>query len=316
MRAEVGVGTRDGEPLAEADLRRELDERGYAVVPGFLSAEEMAPALAELPILFPTAEEYHSGADPERASRFRDDQFKGITYMPFEAIEWSLLAVNDRIIDLAAACLGTTDLRLYDGEAWAKYTGATDYEQRHHRDFFDHTPMVPTDDPRYGQLEIFVYFDEVTDDLGATRVVPNEHVGDVPLVPMAWSQEDAPHLYDHEVAVTGPPGTLLVYRPSTLHRGTQLTRPDAARFTLHMNYRTAEPEWANRIGWANESIKPCWHDFVNRASYRQVLLFGFPPDGHPYWTPATVDGVALRYPGLDMRPWRNALVQPPTSSTR
>jgi hypothetical protein len=83
--------------------------------------------------------------------------------------------------------------------------------------------------------------------------------------------------------------------------------PGGARFTLHMNYRTAEPEWANRIGWGKVAIKDSWHRFVNLASLRQVLLFGFPPPGHPYWTPATVEGVAQRYPGLDLSPWRNAL---------
>jgi hypothetical protein len=292
------------EPIA---VRRALDEHGFVVIPGYLPAAELEPALADLAVLFPTADDFHRGADGERSGRFRDDQFRGIDHLPFASAEWSLLAVHDRIIDLAAHCLDTDDLRLYAAEAWAKYTGAADYEQRHHRDFFDHTPLVPSADPRYGQLEMFLYLDEVSDDLGATRVVPDEHVGDVPLVPMAWSRDDAPHLYDNEVPVSGPAGTLLVNRPGTLHRGTQLTRPGGARFTLHMNYRTAAAEWANRIGWGEASIQPAWHDFVNRASLRQVLLFGFPPPGHPYWTPATVDGVALRYPALDLEPWRDAL---------
>jgi hypothetical protein len=33
---------------------------------------------------------------------------------------------------------------------------------------------------------------------------------------------------------------------------------------------------------------------------------GFPPPGHPYWNEATLVGVAARYPGLDLKPWRSA----------
>ena len=46
---------------------------------------------------------------------------------------------------------------------------------------------------------------------------------------------------------------------------------------------------------------------MQRATPRQLALFGFPPPGHPYWTEATVAGTAQRYPGLDMTAWRQAL---------
>ena len=32
------------------------------------------------------------------------------------------------------------------------------------------------------------------------------------------------------------------------------------------------------------------------------MSFGFPAPGHPYWTDETLDGVAARYPGMDMAP--------------
>ena len=37
---------------------------------------------------------------------------------------------------------------------------------------------------------------------------------------------------------------------------------------------------------------------------RQLLLFGFPSPGHPYWTPETLTELQVRYPGLDTRQWR------------
>jgi hypothetical protein len=70
-----------------------------------------------------------------------------------------------------------------------------------------------------------------------------------------------------------------------------------------MNYRAATTEWVNRHGWANESYEPAWYAFVERASVRQLLLFGFPPPGHAFWTDETLAGMAVRYPKLDLSPW-------------
>ena len=36
----------------------------------------------------------------------------------------------------------------------------------------------------------------------------------------------------------------------------------------------------------------------------KLALFGFPPPGHPYWTPTTLTGMTQRYPGLDLAPWQ------------
>ena len=45
-------------------------EHGYVVLPGYLSEHDLAPAHAELELMFPTAEEYHAGANPARNARF------------------------------------------------------------------------------------------------------------------------------------------------------------------------------------------------------------------------------------------------------
>ena len=46
-----------------------------------------------------------------------------------------------------------------------KYTGAADYDQPLHRDYLNHR-MVPADDPRFRQLEMFVYLVDVPGELG------------------------------------------------------------------------------------------------------------------------------------------------------
>ena len=73
---------------------------------------------------------------------------------------------------------------------------------------------------------------------------------------------------------------------------------------MHLCFRPASLQWGQRVGWAVRSFTDAWVEFVGRATPRQLRAFGFPPPGHPYWTPATLAGTALRYPTLDLAPWR------------
>lgn len=151
-------------------------EHGYVVLECFLSAEDLAPAQAELPMLFPTPEEFHSDADPERNARFRNvSPFAGIDPFPYDAVEWSLLTVHPKLVAFAEAVLESDDIRLYEAHNWAKYGAATDYNQGLHRDYRNHTPMVPTDDRRFGEVEMFVYIHDVGPGDGPTRVVSRTH---------------------------------------------------------------------------------------------------------------------------------------------
>ena len=69
-------------------------------------------------------------------------------------------------------------------------------------------------------------------------------------------------------------------------------------------FHPAVVEWGQRAAWTERSHTTRWYEFVERATPAQLELFGFPPPGHPYWTPETLQGVAHRYAGLDLTPWR------------
>ncbi len=290
----------------EAALRT-LDERGFAVLASFMTADELAPALAERPLMFPSAEEFADDVDPSRNARFRDSQFGGVDVLPFASVEWGLLALHPKLIQLAERALRTADIRMYMTEAWAKYSEAVDYDQVLHRDYWNHTPLVPTSDPRFGHVELFVYLTDMTPEMGPTYAVALEHTADLPLVPHRVTREERPELYEVGEHVLGPAGTVLIYRTHMLHRGTAIQHARAARFTLHMNFRTAAAEWALRAGWGGLANRPTWPHLVERCTPRQLELFGFPPPGHAYWTEETLAGVQLRYPGLDMSAWALAL---------
>jgi hypothetical protein len=128
---------------------------GFVILPGYLPEEVLGPAVAELDTMFPSPSAFHDGSDPRR-QRYLGDEFAGIDSFPFDSTELSLLAGHDMLVRLARTLLGAEDLRMYSAEAWAKYTGAADYDQDLHRDYLNHTMLVPSTADDYRQLEMFV----------------------------------------------------------------------------------------------------------------------------------------------------------------
>lgn len=278
-------------------------EDGFVVLPDYLPAAELDAARGEVDRLFPSPEDFHGGVDPERNARFVGDEFDGIDGFPFASLALNRIPVSDAPVTLATTLLGSTDVRLYSAEAWAKYEGAADYDQDLHRDYLNHTVLVPSSAPEFRQVEMFVFLSEVTVELRAPRMVPRSAVTDgLPAKPNFFPHSEAadsdegfvaatgrPDLYDAEVPATGPAGTVVAFQPQTVHRGSAITQPGGSRFLMHLNYRPAATEWAHRHAWADRSHDPHWYEFVEQATPRQLELFGFPPPGHRFWTADTCD---------------------------
>ncbi len=299
-------------------VARDWHTHGFAILSGFVAAGELAPAVGELDRMFPTASGFHDRIDP-RYSRYLGDEFAGIDSFPFASVEVSLLAVHQRLVALAERLLGDRDIRIYSAEAWAKYTGAADYDQALHRDYLNHTILVPTSAPEYQQLEMFLYLADVPEELGPPHFVSQTRTAALAALPNWYPRDDGADgeggyvsqtgrldLYDSEESGAGPAGTVAAFRLGTFHRGTAPTAPRGARYTMHLSYRPAAVDWGQRLSWADRSHDPAWYEFASRATPRQLELFGFPPPGHPFWTPETLTGIGLRYPDLDLRPWRQA----------
>ncbi len=253
--------------------------------------------------MFPTADAFHDGHDPARNQALVGDEYGGLVTFPFPSAELNLLAVHPQLVQTARTLLRTDDIRLYSAEAWAKFTGACDYEQEHHRDFLNHTVVVPSTDPQWRHVELFVFLHDMDETLGPTHAVSLTASPDLPDVLHVASRSAYPGLYDAEVSAAGPAGTVLAYRGETLHRATNLIAPRGARYTLHCSFRPAAAEWIGRVGWGDRSFTPHWNPFVARATPEQLTLFGFPPPGHPFWTTQTLALLEARYPELDVRPW-------------
>jgi hypothetical protein len=290
-----------------ADKQR-WEEDGWVVVENLVSSEAITAAQEALPALFPTAEEFAQDADPERNRPFRVDSHTVIPQFPFESNALNDLVLHDRIIDLAEEYLEMTDIRLYQGMVSAKYgLGALEDEQLLHVDYGNHTLVVPRPEVGYQQLELFIYLSDVTPETAATRMVSRQLTGEIPTNRTYLNPAEYDSLYQAEVPASGPAGSILIYRPDVYHRGVRMTQPGGARFMLHVSYKPANTDWLGSQAWPSAAEGLPWHLFMQQTNVRQLNKLGFPPPGHAYWTPATLAGVSLRYPLLDMTPWSEAM---------
>ena len=123
----------------------ELREQGFTIIEGFLGPDELEAAREALWLHYPRPEEYF--ADPSARQEYTRSQFDGERLAPWQSWDLNRLAFHPDLVDLAERFLGSADLHLYDALLWAKYAGAVDYEQVHHRDFVNHSLVVP-DRPR------------------------------------------------------------------------------------------------------------------------------------------------------------------------
>ncbi len=272
---------------------------GYAVVEGFLDADELAAARAGLFEVFPTPDDYF--ADPDAYARLVRHQFAGLRLGPFPSWDLNRIAFHPDLVDAAERFCGTTDLQLYKVELWAKYSGGADYDQAHHRDYGNHSLVVPRRDGRWPQLTSFILLSDVTEQDGPTRVIPRSIGDGVPFVPR---ELEMGALVDEEVAVVGPAGSILLYTTDVLHRGSAMTGDHRSRFSLLADYSARGNPWMGKMSWPGLALQPGWQELVERATVRERDLFGFPPPGHEYWNDQTLADVQARYPGLDMTPYR------------
>ena len=277
----------------------ELREQGFTIVPGFLDPVELRAAQDALWLHYPRPEEYF--ADPGAHADYAGSQFAGLRSGPFKSWDLNRLTFHPDLVDLASRFLGSDDLHLYKTELWAKYSGATDYDQDPHRDFKNHSLVVPKRADPGRQMTSFILLSDVTDEDGPTKVVPRQHGDAVPYWP---NRIERGPLDDVEIAVTGPAGTLFTYRTDVLHRGSQMTGVGRARFAVLADYKVWGDRWGGRMAWPHYAPSPHWVELMERASPRERELFGFPSPGDPYWDEQTVADVGVRYPHMDMSPYR------------
>jgi hypothetical protein len=293
-----------GSASRAAEYKRRWDHSGWCVIEHVIPPDLLAAAREALPSVFPTADEFADGVDPDRNAPFFTERGSPQPQFPFEADALNQVALHDAILDIAEQFLSVDDVRVYQASVSAKYANAApDYEQLLHVDYANHTLVVPRTDVGFQPVTMFIYLSDVTADTAATRIVSREHTADIPIERTYLHLEQYAHLYALEETASGPAGSVFVYRPDVFHRGVPLTKSRAARFTLPVAFKPAATDWIGFHAFPVRAEDMAWHRFMRHATVRQLTALGFPKPGDAYWNAETLAGVAARYPALDMTPW-------------
>ncbi|HUZ13668.1 MAG TPA: phytanoyl-CoA dioxygenase family protein [Caulobacteraceae bacterium] len=274
-------------------------DQGFTLVEGFLDAKTLGEAREALWEVYPRPQDYF--AAPEAHPRFSRSQFAGLRFFPYPSWALNRVAVYPDLVDAAERFLGSDDIEIYKIELWAKYAGAIDYDQPHHRDFGNHTLVTPRLDGVHTQMTTFILLSDVGEADGPTRLVPTRHTRDLPLTPRelpmgAFAAE--------EVCACAPAGSLLIYKTDVLHRGSNFAEPGRSRFVMLVDLQQRGWRWNGKMSWPNQAGSPHIVDAIARMTPRQRDLFGWPPPGADYWNAQTLRDVAARYPDLDMSPYQ------------
>jgi ectoine hydroxylase-related dioxygenase (phytanoyl-CoA dioxygenase family) len=275
---------------------------GYVIVPNFLGADELAAARAGMLQYFPTAEEFE--ATPQRYGMIHDDPEHLQVEFPFASDVLNDVSTHPELIAFVEHVLGTRDVLLSQAATWAKYAGTGDFDQGLHLDYQGNTLVVPRDDGDFRQVNMILYYTDVSPELGPTMVVSQEKTSDLPLWPTHRTKKKSPDLYKHERPVLANAGDLLIFSMRTWHRASDMTAESGVRFTHHFVWRSAAHPFQGYHQWSSRGENPEMQSFIERASPRQREVLGFPPPGHWYWTQETIEAVGMRYPKMDLGPYR------------
>jgi hypothetical protein len=304
-------------PAQVAAWRRD----GALVIPQFFTPEEVAAVVADFDRVFGAPEA--SGAAeaalvrraPDGVGAFHPAQFKTIDSIPFDCSPaLNLIGLHPALLAYARECLEADDVHLYQCQAWAKYTGAADYDQPFHCDYVNHTLTSPSEDPRRNSLTVICNFTEVTDAHGPTRYVvrPDSDPIAPPEATLEYGAEARAELQRRleplARSAAAPPGSLFAYGIDVWHRGSNLTAPRGHRYTVTACFKRAQDDAIAFTAWAHSHLKP-WARIFDHASPEQLACFGVPAPGHPFWTETTLARTEARYPAWDSAPWRRALTR-------
>ena len=287
--------------LSHRKILSDLLTHGFAVVPNFLSAAELRAARGGVSSYFPSTKELE--ATPQRYGFIYDDPENLQVEFPFADDALNDVATHPRIIKIVRGLLGSDKIRLSQSAIWAKYAGLGHYEQGLHLDYQGNTLVVPRDDGDYRQVNMILYYTDVTETLGPTHVVSKTKTGDLPLWPTHRWRKTSPALYEHEQPILAKAGSLLIFSMRTWHRASAMTAPAGVRFSHHFVWRSAAHDFQGYHLYSKHGENEDLQDFLAHAKPEQREVLGFPTIGDAYWTDETLAAVKLRYPEMDLAPY-------------
>ena len=280
-------------------------EHGYVIVENFLEPDELSRALDEIEAYKPGWLDYAANPSGSRPEGWDHRRGRRTTRFPFPGTQLNAITLHPELRRLAALMTGHDDLFCEQSDLHFKCKdNYGDAEQQMHMDYVNHTLAYPPADPAYWQTAYLLYYTDVDENQAPTAACSHQYYADEIHWPPAYTREDRPELYDNEVKVTVPAGSLLAYSMRTFHRGTAFKK-EGARVAQFITYAPAAWKWLGIVGWSEQGTRPEFRQWMEKASSEERELLGFPPPGHSYWSKETLAGVAARYPKMDLSPYQS-----------
>lgn len=233
-----------------------LHDDGFALIPGVLSADEVAATRAALDELTPF------GLDKLGAT----DHFKCVFNRD---THWLNLLDRPGIIDLAEAAMGA-ECHIIGQSAWRSRTGHNGWAPHTDRVFFE----VPEELLLDGTVKLPIYLctahfylNDITEELCPTYVIPGSHKSGRPL---SWGSEKNPNWRGRELeSVLCKAGDVLFFRSEIWHSGSE-NKSEETRYLLqnHYSHRVIAQQFSPYISW---QFNP---EIIAAANERQLRLLG------------------------------------------
>jgi Phytanoyl-CoA dioxygenase (PhyH) len=286
---------------------------GIVNIERFFSADEVAAVRADFEQVFGRTRGADAPLNKKKSGeigKFNPAQFATFEAIPFDCSPaLNLIGVHPALIEFAQTALQTPHVHLYQCQAWAKFTGAADYDQPFHCDYVNHTLTAPSEDARLNSVTILCYFSDVTEAHGPAHYVTRTDSDKVagPEATLSGAPQLQRHLQQYERSSAAPAGSIVPYGIDIYHRGTNMTAPGGHRYAVMACYKNASNDAIGYHAWPFHHTKP-WHRIFDHATPAQLACFGVHPPGHSFWTATTLTRAQARYPGWDLTPYRNGLI--------
>lgn len=304
------------------EQQQAFDRDGYVIVPGLFDSGHIEAARQEIERLTygKSFAEYlaeREGGAPQQSALAGRSQF------PTGSSVLDSFLESDNYLDCFAGCLGTNDMAYCNAHLFVR-SGPDDVrhaaEPHHGYHIDDNTcSFLPPHPDVKGNAYInsWVFLHDIEEDGAPLHVIPGSQHQLKELMPQLVARGDAirggfrdireiPE-FGKPVPALGKAGDTLLYSSYLVHGAVSFANKKKQRAVWTASLGRAENQawtkFSHLYQWTEREFSvPFW----TRTTPRVRSLFGWPPPGHPYYTPETLELLAAWFPGMDLEPYRSA----------
>ncbi len=260
----------------------EFAEKGYLIVPDYYSGEHLTEMQEAQRRVLPTWDDVKDNPPPGKA-----------ILTDFPSSEMVLLRgiVDHDAWGFARKWLKTEHIQFRAGCMIARYPGfkgggvGSDASGLHIDN--GNNSLLPQSEsaPEFGQLVFWVHLEDVDEDQAPLRLLANKYGRDT----------------THYEPLVCKGGTLCIFSNYTFHSASDYHREDGQRFTWGFGLGRADHVWEGFRHYTDKGRHETFSKFIGTLTAAEREVFRFPPAGHPYYTPQTLQALEEQYPGWNAR---------------